>query len=175
MGRRLDYDVENGLYQGRPKLIGFDGLWRGVDGHALVVEVKTTDAYRINLDTIAAYRDALINDGKITKESSILIVVGRSDTGDFEQQVRGSKHGWDVRLISADALINLVKIKESANDEDTISKIQQILKPVEYTRLDGLVDIVFSATKDASLRAGDPPSDTCAMPKKIQLMALLGV
>src|SRR6266849_926944 len=28
LGRRLDFDVENGLYQGRKGAIGFDGVWR---------------------------------------------------------------------------------------------------------------------------------------------------
>jgi hypothetical protein len=77
LGRRLDYEVENGLYQGRSNAVGFDGMWRAPDGHVLIVEVKTSDAYRINLDTIAAYKEALIGDEKVTKKSSILIVVGR--------------------------------------------------------------------------------------------------
>jgi hypothetical protein len=49
LGRRLDYEVENGLYQGRPSAIGFDGIWTAPGGHALVVEIKTTDAYRLTL------------------------------------------------------------------------------------------------------------------------------
>jgi len=56
LGRRLDYTVENGLYQGKINASGNDGLWLDGDGHAIVVEVKTTDAYRINLDTVAAYQ-----------------------------------------------------------------------------------------------------------------------
>jgi hypothetical protein len=136
LGRRLDYEVENGLYQGRSNAVGFDGMWRAPDGHVLIVEVKTSDAYRINLDTIAAYKEALIGDVKITKKSSILIVVGRSDTGDVEAQVRGSRHAWDIRLISADALVKLVKLKESTDEEETGSKIQGLLKSFEYTRLD---------------------------------------
>src|SRR5579864_5736962 len=44
LGRRLDYIVENGLYQGKPKAVGFDGLWTDPGGHTIVVEVKTTDA-----------------------------------------------------------------------------------------------------------------------------------
>jgi hypothetical protein len=47
LGRRLDYTVENGLYQGRSNAIGYDGLWTAPSGHVIVVEVKTTDAYRI--------------------------------------------------------------------------------------------------------------------------------
>lgn len=105
LGRRLGFQVENGLYQGRQNMIGFDGTWTAPDGQSLVVEIKTTDAYRINLDTIAGYRSSLISVSRLTKErSSILIVVGRSDTGDIEAQVRGSKHAWDMRLISTDAL-----------------------------------------------------------------------
>jgi hypothetical protein len=41
------------------------------DGHCIVAEVKTTDAYRINLDTVTRYREALIAAGKLTKESSV--------------------------------------------------------------------------------------------------------
>ena len=103
LGRRLDYAVENGLYQGRSNKIGFDGLWTAPDGHVIVVEVKTTDAYRINLDTIAGYREQLITEGKVPKQSSVLLVVGRQDTGDLEAQVRGSIHAWSFRIISAEA------------------------------------------------------------------------
>ncbi len=53
LGRRLDYQVENGLYQGRSNSVGFDGIWHAPDGHALVLEVKTTDAYRINLELVS--------------------------------------------------------------------------------------------------------------------------
>jgi hypothetical protein len=28
LGRRLDFDVENGLYQGKKTAVGFDGIWR---------------------------------------------------------------------------------------------------------------------------------------------------
>jgi hypothetical protein len=42
-------------------------LWEFPDGHAAVVEVKTTDAYRIDLDTIAEYRRALIASGQISE------------------------------------------------------------------------------------------------------------
>jgi hypothetical protein len=148
LGRRLDYEVENGLYQGRPSAIGFDGIWTAPDGHALVVEIKTTDAYRINLDVIAGYREALIASQRMTRESSILIVVGRSDTGDIEAQVRGSRHAWDVRLISIDALTKLVALKETADEEETVAKIRSLLRPFEYTRLDNIIEVMFAAAKD---------------------------
>jgi len=148
LGRRLDYDVENGLYQGRKGAIGFDGLWKLPDGHSLVVEVKTTDVYRINLDTQANYRNALLSQGRITDNSSILIVVGRQDTGDIEAQVRGSRHAWDIRLISVDALLRLVDLKEKTDEDETLTKIQSLLVPFEYTRLDNIIDVVFTAAQD---------------------------
>ena len=59
LGRRLDYVATNGRYQGVQGKIGFDGLWLSPEGHTLVVEVKTTDAYRLSLDTLATYRARL--------------------------------------------------------------------------------------------------------------------
>ena len=81
LGRRLEYTVEDGLYQGKSNATGNDGLWLDGSGHTIVVEVKTTDAYTINLDTVAKYRNQLIDAKKIPPSSSILLVVGRKDTG----------------------------------------------------------------------------------------------
>ena len=83
LGRRLEYKVENGLYSGKSNAIGHDGLWHSPDSGSIVVEVKTSDAYRISVDTISGYRRKLIDAAKITVDSSILIVVGRQDTGEF--------------------------------------------------------------------------------------------
>jgi hypothetical protein len=77
-----------------------------------------------------------------------LIVVGRTDTGELEAQVHGSRHAWDIRLISVDALLNLVRIKESTDSQETIAKIRRLLTPLEYTWLDELVDVVCTTTQD---------------------------
>lgn len=148
IGRRLDYRVDNGQYQGTVNAVGFDGFWQSSEGHSLVVEVKTTDTYRISLDTIANYRLKLIASGHIRATSSILIVVGRDDTGELEAQVRGSRHAWDIRLISADAMMRLAELKENTEGDDTGKKIRSILKPMEYTRLDEMINIMFAAAKD---------------------------
>jgi len=131
LGRRLDYKVSNGRYQGVTGRIGFDGIWRGPDGADLVVEVKTTDAYRIPLDTIAAYRDRLRDAGEIGRDASVLIVVGREDTGELEAQVRGSRHAWDFRLISVDALLKLVELKEST--EAGLTGASRFVNPMPFT------------------------------------------
>jgi hypothetical protein len=49
IGSRLGFRVTHGRYRGVVGQLGFDGLWESVDGHFIVVEVKTTDTYRIDL------------------------------------------------------------------------------------------------------------------------------
>jgi hypothetical protein len=157
LGHRLDYAVTHGRYQGTVSSIGFDGIWLSPEGHAVIVEVKTTDAYRISLDTIATYRRKLIENGQITGPSSMLIVVGREDTGDLEAQVRGSRHAWDIRLISAEALLKLVSLKQTAEGPETGRKIRSLLIPTEYTRLDGMIDVMFTTAKGRrGRRCGNP-------------------
>ena len=80
--------------------------------------------------------------------SSVLLVVGREETGALEAQVRGSRHAWDVRLIGIDALLKLVRLKENTASGDVGAKLRTTLMPVEYTRLDAVVDLVFSAARD---------------------------
>ena len=149
LGRRLDYTVENGLYQGKVNAIGNDGLWIDPKGNALVIEVKTTDAYRINLDVIARYREQLVGESKVGANSSVLLVVGRQDTGDLEAQVRGSKHAWIVRIISIDSLKQLVELREKS-EIAAVEKIHELLTPFEYTRLDRMISIAFTVAEDAT-------------------------
>ncbi len=158
LGMRLEYSVEFGLYQGKPNAGNYDGLWLDGKGHAIVVEVKTTDAYNINLDTVAKYRSQLIDSKKISPSSSILLVVGRQDTGGWEEQVRGSRHAWDVRIIGVEALKQLVLLKETP-DSASIEKIHELLIPFEYTRLDKIIGIAFTVAEDASAVLEDEASD----------------
>ena len=158
VGKRLGFASEDGRYRGSSALIGFDGLWHSKGGDTILVEVKTTDAYRLSLDTAANYRKQLIRDGKITEErSSILYIVGRTDTGDLEAQVRGSRFAWNIRLISVDALLRLLRIKEELEDQQTVDRIRAILTPQEYTRVDGIIDLVFKATEEVRTEA--PPDE----------------
>lgn len=151
VGRRLGFQVEDGRYRGVVGQVGFDGIWRTTDGTAILVEVKTTDAFRLSLDTTARYRRALIKQGLIPEErSSILYVVGRSNTGDLEAQVRGSRYAWDIRIIGVNSLFRVLKIKEELEDQDTVDRIRAILVPQEFTRVDGIIDLVFSATKEVA-------------------------
>lgn len=148
LGRRLGYDVENGRYSGIVGGIGYDGLWTCASNPALIVEVKTTDAYRLSLDTLAGYHRKLVEKGVCTPEASILIVVGRQDTGELEAQIRGSRHAWSVRLISVESLVQLVAVRLDLGSPSIDARIRNLLRPAEYTRLDALVDLVFSAAKE---------------------------
>jgi hypothetical protein len=158
VGIRLGFRVEQGKYRGIQGGIGFDGLWHAPDGNCIVIEVKTTDAYRIDLNTIATYRRKLIAEGRLCEsQSSILIVVGRDDTGDLEAQIRGSRHAWDIRMISIDFLLRLMRLKEELEDPKIIEKIRRVLWPQEFTKVDGIIDLVFSAA--AEVKQDEQPAD----------------
>ncbi len=149
IGRRLDFSITHGRYRGTKNVPGQDGIWADGNRHSIVVEVKTTDAYRIHLDTIAGYRHSLAKSGSIVLEkSSMLVVVGREDTGDLEAQIRGSRHAWDMRVISVEALVRMLKLREELEDPSILARIHEILIPKEFTRLDPIVDIAFAAVKD---------------------------
>ena len=149
VGARLGATSSRGRYRGTTKHVGFDGLWVFPSNHAIVVEVKTTDAYRIDLNTIAGYRNNLIASNSVTEaNSSMLLVVGRQDTGDLEAQIRGSRFAWDIRIISVLALLRLMAIKEEVEDPAIVKRIHSILIPREFTRLDAIADIIFSAAEE---------------------------
>ena len=147
IGRRLGFSAENGRYRGVRNDIGYDGIWTS-SGQSLVVEVKTTDAYTIRLDTIANYRDRLVEENRIPKETPILIVIGRNDTSSLEAQVRGSRHAWSMRIVGIDALIKLMEVNLTTSSYDVTEKIHTILRPFEYTRIDQIVDVVFTTVED---------------------------
>jgi|TARA_Y100000310_G_C20585622_1_gene765252 hypothetical protein len=167
LGKRLDYKVENGLYRGRRDEIGFDGLWVSNNNMSDDILVETKSASHINfpLDKIAGYREKLIEKKSIKKTSSILIVVGsESSTAELEAQIRGSQHSNIIRIISIGSLIQLVEIKqEKLGDIGTIFKIREIFKPEYYTKLDKIIDILFSTTEkigDEQIEGSDDEKET---------------
>lgn len=149
LGRRLGYEVEDGRYRGSVSSLGYDGLWKSATGHHIVVEVKSSATFKIDLENIASFRRGLIRERRIGEDnSSILIIVGSEDTRELEAQIRGSRHAWDIRLISVIGLKRLVQLKEEVDDPATVRKIGEILIPYEYTRVDRIIDIVFSTTEE---------------------------
>ena len=149
VGKRLGFKVEHGRYAGTKKELGWDGIWKAKD-KTFVIEVKTTDAYALRLSQINKFKSEIIDKQNLdTKNTFILIVTGRNETGSIEEQIRGSKNAWDTRLISCSSLLNLLQVKETISGvHQTLERIQQILQPLEYTRLDNIVAMLFSTTED---------------------------
>jgi len=161
VGRRLGFNVTPGRYGGVQGGANQDGLWRFSDGHSVVVEVKTSDTYRIDIDKIAGYRNVLARDDELDLgASSMLIVVGRDETPGLEAQIRGSKHAWSMRVISADALVRLLMLREEADDPPVVHGIHGVLLPREFTRLDDIVKLLFSATEEARQALNEVTIDT---------------
>lgn len=78
-GRRLGVQVENGLYRGHKKAVGFDGMWRSPGEEDVIVEVKTTSSYTIDLNKLWSHKTQLLEEGDLSKSPSFLFFVGRDD------------------------------------------------------------------------------------------------
>ena len=151
MGSRLGYEIEHGFYRGRKNEIGFDGLWKSNNGEYIIMESKTSDDYSISMEAVIGYRDQLIIDHKIPKKKcSILIVYGRDDKNALRNTVKGSDEAKNIRLISATALFQLVKIYCESRSPTVRNQINSVLQPRDYFVLDNLVELVFPQT-DASI------------------------
>lgn len=159
VGRRLGFQVEDGRYRGVKNAPGHDGIWRLSGDRAIVVEVKTTDTYSIDLDTLAKYRQEAIESGKLPDRNvSVLLVVGLDGTGVLEAQIRGSRHAWDMRVISVDALLKIAEIKERV-EEPTFLRIHEVLIPKEFTRLDEIAELVLSTATDSAGDEAEPDDE----------------
>jgi hypothetical protein len=158
IGRRLEFEVDNGLYRGKQNAVGYDGIWRSKESPAIIIEVKTTDYVAVSLDKIAEYKRRLVYENKVADDASMLIVVGREDTGAIEAQVRGSRYAWSMRLISAESLCRLLSIKEQSDEDSTVRQIKELLRPFEYTKVDKIIDVIFATSEDVAAATGEPLS-----------------
>ena len=84
------------------------------------------------------------------RRASLEFVCVFGQDGDLEAQIRGSRVGWAMRLISAGALVRLLRLKEAVDDPAIVQQIHRILIPQEFTRLDSIVDLVFLAAEDST-------------------------
>jgi hypothetical protein len=60
-----------------------------------------------------------------------------------------------MRLISVERLIKLVLIKEKSDDPATIHQIRQLLQPFEYTKIDKIIDVIFTTAVDVENQQGN--------------------
>jgi hypothetical protein len=143
LGERMGFNVQFGRYQGTTKSIGFDGLWHA-DDLSLVVEVKTTDAFRIAFDTLLGYARAIATQEGLEEAPPVLLVTGRIDTGDIEAQIRGSRVDDKISVLGADSLLGLAKSATELSGGPALQSLRHLLIPRDHTRLDFIATLVAS-------------------------------
>lgn len=148
LGERLNFKVIYGRYKGKKGAIGFDGFWR-YSGVNLIVECKTTDAYRISTDTLLGYSSKVQFEFELEEPPSILLVVGRIDTGDIEAQIRGSRADDRISVISADSLLSLAVAMGELSNGPASEGLRSVLLPRDYTRLDELSSLLTNLISEA--------------------------
>lgn len=141
LGERMGFSVEHGRYVGTKNVIGFDGFWQDGLNH-LIIEVKTTDSYRINTQTLLKYSERLKGERNLSSDPLVLIVVGRIDIGDLEAQIRGSRADDCISVISIDSLVNLAEAMDQLSGGPASRSMRELLFPKDHTRLDSLVGLI---------------------------------
>lgn len=147
IGKLLGFEVEFGRYRGVQGQVGFDGLWRSSSGWAIVVEAKTTDVYATKTATLLRYINDLVSDGRIKRPDQAigLYVYGRFDAGtsQLEQAIIAEKRQEQLRVMSVDALVNLLELKQEYDLEH--NSILRLLLPAPV-RVDAVVNLIFDIT-----------------------------
>ena len=170
LAERLELKVDPGRYRGtqRDDDNGVDGVWK-TDDHAFVVEVKTTDTYRMDLKTIGDYRDNLLQKQEIKNNNSLLLVMGSmSKEEDLVSQVKGSPRAWDTRIITVGSLIQLVELKVKGSSGLNPDYFYEFLQPFDYICVDDLIKLLTGIVSDVSDTEEDDILETEQKTKSIQ-------
>jgi hypothetical protein len=148
-GSLLGFEVEYGRYRGVQGQIGFDGLWRSPTGRTLVVETKTTDVYAVKTATLLGYINALVSEGQISSPDEVigLYVYGRfdADTSQLEKAIASEKRQDRLRVISMDALLNLLQLKQEYDLKHEAAF--QLMLPFPI-RIDTIVNLIYEIATD---------------------------
>jgi len=154
IGQLLEFNVQYGRYRGTKGEIGFDGLWHSQTDWSLVVETKTTDVYAVKTSILLGYINALVSEGQIESPSNVLglYVYGRFDaqTNQLENAIIAEGRRERLRVISVDALLNLLELKQEYDlDHGTILSL---LLPAPV-RVDPLVNLIFDVVSQEKREA----------------------
>lgn len=167
-GQLIGFKVEFGRYQGVTNDIGYDGIWRTED-LALVIEVKTSDAYTINTSTLLGYTDRLIEAGRITDWDHALglYILGRSDPGitQLEHSIIGQKRSGQLRVATVETILSLAELRQ--DDFISLDEAVALLKPTTV-RVDDIVGILTRIV-------AQPGIQTVVEPPLAQQIAVGGV
>ncbi|WP_156013184.1 hypothetical protein [Thioalkalivibrio sp. HK1] len=146
IGRRMGFGIQYGNYQEKMEYghDNADGIWIG-DGWSFIVEVNDKDCNSIEFDKIASWRNDYSNIDD--QNTTCLIVVGRQDTTALENQLRGSRHHWNMRIVGFESLYKALEFIENSENEYLKSKIVDLFKPREFTLIDRILSVAFDFFK----------------------------
>ncbi|CCC41086.1 hypothetical protein [Haloquadratum walsbyi] len=147
-GRRLGFEIEYGVYQGRSDTIGYDGHWISTatdDDTHLVVETKTNTAYSIDPGQAGEYMAQFVDEHEVNREQVYgLYVIGEGDVETVSQTVLGSQYRDRMRVITAQRLLDLLEIQEDSGlRHDQVVDVLLPINAVDVGQLVGLVQDVI--------------------------------
>jgi len=153
IGRRLGFEVEYGVYQGRSDTIGYDGRWISTatdDDTHLVVETKTNTAYSIDPGQAGEYMAELVDEHEVDRGQVYgLYVIGEGDVETVSQTVLGSQYRDRMRVITAQRLLDLLEIQEDSGlRHDQVVDVLLPINAVDVGQLVGLIQDVIEFRKD---------------------------
>jgi len=162
LGQRLGFQVEYGVYQGNDDQIGFDGHWVSTapeeDIH-LIVETKTSTAYAIDPSQAGGYMDELSNGNDIDREQIYgLYVIGQGDVETVAKTVLGSQYRDRMRVITAERLLNLLKIQQESGLLH--NQIVDVLLPINTVDVGQLVELIQDVIEFRKPDDGGPTEPT---------------
>lgn len=144
LGQRLGFQVEYGVYQGTAETIGFDGHWISTAAETethLVVETKTSTTYAIDPGQAGGYMKTLVNENEIDREQVYgLYVIGEGDVETVAKTVLGSQYRDRMRVITAQRLLNLLKIQQESGLLH--EQVVDVLLPINTVDVGQLVELI---------------------------------
>lgn len=140
LGRRLGFDVEFGVYQGRSGALNADGAWLSPTDQAIAIETKTTETYQIDPDKMAGYIQGLAHEKGISEEDVYGLYVLGKYKGVFEKTIKGSGHQHKIRIVTCDDLLKLNRLMQS--NALTHEQILSLIMPFESVNVGALIGII---------------------------------
>jgi hypothetical protein len=151
--RLIGFEVDFGRHQGVQGTIGYDRIWRSGD-LAIVVEVKTIDAYAVRTATLIGYIDQLISDHRVSdwEHALGLYIVGRTEAAltQLEHAILSERRLQQLRVITVEGLLSIAELVQ----DERISQEEAVvlLKPTSPL----VDDIVRLLARVAATPPGDP-------------------
>lgn len=153
VGRRLGFEVEYGVYQGRSDTIGYDGHWISTttdDETHLIVETKTSSTYTIDPSQAGEYMHEFVEREDVDRNQVYgLYVMGDDDTETISQTILGSQYRDRMRVITARRLLKLLEIQEDSGlRHEQVVDVLLPINAVDVGQLVGLIQDVIEIRED---------------------------